>query len=153
MECPICYEEKILNKICKNGHFVCNICIDKINKCPLCLSNLIFKFNIEKQLSRIFQRNLYIVKWNKKCDKILFYKFKIYKIVFTSDYYENISNLKIITKKNIHELDNYILNVYTKRDLIKKYKIKRDFRICEKYERSDKIYFLHNERISIVWTE
>ncbi|CAG7820755.1 unnamed protein product [Allacma fusca] len=36
-ECPVCYE-KLYSPIyqCYNGHLICNHCIDKVERCPVC---------------------------------------------------------------------------------------------------------------------
>ena len=43
MECSICFEEKKMVKL-NCGHLFCEACVNKINVCALCRSNII---NIE----------------------------------------------------------------------------------------------------------
>lgn len=44
-ECPICYIDRILFKMCVNGHTICMECIDNIRhydmNCPICRSELL----------------------------------------------------------------------------------------------------------------
>lgn len=47
MECPICLEEKKINIICGNKHYVCNDCKKRIDKCPMCRLPLFTQVDID----------------------------------------------------------------------------------------------------------
>lgn len=102
----------------------------------------------DKELSNILERSVYTVPWNMKCDKIYFYKFKIYRIVFCSDYYNKTKN---------HQEENYISNTILKNSkttrIREKYKITRNFRIINHGEKPDKLYRFAGNYEGIIWLE
>ena len=47
--CPICFDKERTIMILPCKHLLCEGCINKINKCPICRKNVLLRYKINKE--------------------------------------------------------------------------------------------------------